>query len=280
MVSLLGWYAIVPIIMLLAALETLACVVLKTTENIAHYRVSQRFFVVFNLTTMALPGSLVNQSSENKEWIRWESRLSFLVHSAFHLALTLIWENTYQLKMGLCAHDFIKKYMPFILIGIVFLAAMHVTATEIYLRCLPDLSWLGITEENEYDETIYEGYRQIQIKTLATSENNQILNSSSHNNTCHPREVSCLMNTPDYKNKNIDAEMLETNITITQDGIEGTFTNESSDMIERKKSSLHYNYYAYHPNEEHIMCMKCEDDILSTKSKDEKKAQKDLRVDR
>ena len=71
MVAILRWYAVIPILMLLSSLEILACILLKTTEGIKHYRQSQRFYIIFSLTTMALPGSLINENVENKEWIRW-----------------------------------------------------------------------------------------------------------------------------------------------------------------------------------------------------------------
>merc|ERR1712001_138316 len=81
MVALLQWYATAPILILLAALEALARLVLKTTEGIKNYRIGQRFNVVFSLMGMVRPGSLINRKSEYKKWVRWESILSSLIHS-------------------------------------------------------------------------------------------------------------------------------------------------------------------------------------------------------
>ena len=167
MVAILRWYAVIPILMLLSSLEILACILLKTTEGIKHYRQSQRFYIVFSLTTMALPGSLINENVENKEWIRWESRISSLIHSMVLLALTLIWENTTVLYISVCTDDSMNVNLPYIMIGIVLLSALHVVATELYLRWLPDLCWLGLKGDHEYDEKALEEFNKIKMKILS-----------------------------------------------------------------------------------------------------------------
>ena len=237
MIALLRWYAVVPILVILISLEILACLILKTTERIKHYRQSQRFYIVFSLMTMALPGSLLNENRENKEWIRWESRVSSLIHSMVLLALTIIWENTYILHMSVCTGDFIKMNLPYIMIGIVILSFLHVFAIELYFHCLPNLCWLGLRNAAErYDMALGE-YQKIKIKTV-DNENpyDQFAGYRNENDLtiCSPTEFSCLLSMVPLNEDDKEERIQAGNKNMILDGIVGRFSKHET-VVERKK---------------------------------------------